>query len=78
MTTLSLLVLAVLRNLQRFVELKIDANDNMQRVEELRKTYIGYLDPVTLISESKLTLNRHNDSYYQNYLVPLVSLPSGL
>jgi hypothetical protein len=75
MTTLSLVVLAVLHNLQRLVELKIDGQDNLRRAEELRKTYIGYLDPVTLISRSKLSLNRHNDQFYQTYLVPLERLP---
>ncbi|MFH1135187.1 MAG: DUF262 domain-containing HNH endonuclease family protein [Pseudomonadota bacterium] len=75
LTTLSLLVLAVLRNLRRLVELKIDADDNKRREEELRKTYIGYLDPVTLIARLKLSLNRHNDRYYQSYLVPLERLP---
>lgn len=75
MTTLSLIVLAVLRNLRRLVELKIDAEDNRRREEELRKTYIGYLDPVTLLAKSKLSLNRHNDQFYQNYLVPLERLP---
>ncbi|MBI2190921.1 MAG: DUF262 domain-containing protein [Planctomycetes bacterium] len=75
MTTLSLLILAVLSNLRRLVELKLDPEDNERRMEELRKTYIGYLDPVTLIAKSKLTLNRHNDLFYQNYLVPLERLP---
>ncbi len=75
MTTLSLLVLAVLRNLGRFAELGVEANDNRLRIEELRKTYIGYLDPVTLIATPKLKLNRHNDQYYQTYLVPLEQAP---
>lgn len=75
MTTLSLIVLAVLRQLRRLVDLKIDADDNKRREEELRKTYIGYLDPVTLIARSKLSLNRHNDQFYQTYLVPLERLP---
>jgi hypothetical protein len=75
LTTLSLLVLAVLRNLRRLAELKIDAADNERRENELRKTYIGYLDPVTLIARSKLSLNRHNDLFYQTYLVPLERLP---
>lgn len=63
MTTLSLLVLAILSNLGRLVELKVEADDNRRRIEELRKTYIGYLDPVTLIATPKLKLNRHNDQY---------------
>ncbi|RPI79816.1 MAG: DUF262 domain-containing protein [Desulfobacteraceae bacterium] len=75
MTTLSLIVLAVLSNLRNLVELKVDADDNRRRADELRKTYIGYLDPVTLISKSKLSLNRHNDQFYQSYLVPLERLP---
>ena len=75
MTTLSVLVLAILSNLRRLVELKVDAEDNGRRLEELRKTYIGFLDPVTLIATSKLTLNRHNDQFYQTYLVPLERAP---
>lgn len=42
----------------------------------MRNIYIGYLDPVTLISRSKLQLNKHNDNFYQNYLVPLQNIPS--
>jgi hypothetical protein len=75
MTTLSVLVLAILSNLRRLVDLKVDADDNARRLEELRKTYIGFLDPVTLIATSKLTLNRHNDQFYQTYLVPLERAP---
>jgi hypothetical protein len=75
MTSLSLLVLAVIRNLRHLVDTHVDAEKNSLRSEELRKTYIGYLDPVTLIPRSKLTLNRHNDQFYQSYLVPLERLP---
>lgn len=73
LTTLSLLVLAVLKNLQRLVDSGIEAENNRRRVEQIRQSYIGYLDPVTLVPRSKLTLNRNNDQYYQTYLVPLVS-----
>lgn len=75
LTTLSLIVLAVLKNLQRLVDEGKDASDNQQRLETLRKNYIGYLDPITLVPRSKLTLNRNNDNYYQTYLVPLGHLP---
>ena len=75
MTTLSLLVLAVLSNLRQLVDGGVEAADNRRRAEELRKTYLGFLDPVTLIATSKLTLNRHNDQYYQTYLVPLEQPP---
>ena len=75
LTTLSLIVLAVLKNLQRLIDEKKDADRNQQRSQQIRQTYIGYLDPVTLVSRSKLALNRNNDTYYQTYLVPLGHLP---
>jgi hypothetical protein len=75
LTTLSLIVLAVLKNLHRLIDEKKDAERNQPRLDQIRQTYIGYLDPVTLVSRSKLTLNRNNDNYYQTYLVPLGHLP---
>lgn len=75
LTTMSLIVLAALKNLRRLVDEKKDAEQNSQRLNQIRQTYIGYLDPVTLTSKNKLTLNRNNDGYYQTYIVPLDSLP---
>jgi len=76
LTTLALITLAVLKNLQRLIQAKQDPDRNAQRLDQIRQTYIGYLDPVTLVSRSKLTLNRNNDDYYQSYLVPLGHLPA--
>ncbi len=75
LTTLSLIVLAVLKNLARLVEESKDAERNQQRLQQIRQTYVGYLDPVTLVTRSKLTLNRNNDNYFQTYIVPLGHLP---
>lgn len=75
LTTLSIIVLAALKNLQRLIDRGEAPEDNTRRLEQIRQTYIGYLDPVTLVARPKLTLNRHNNSYYQDYLVPLGSLP---
>lgn len=75
LTTLSILVLSVLKNLQELADKNIDSEQNIQRKEELMRSYIGYLDPVTLISKNKLKLNHNNDDYYRNYIVPLQSLP---
>jgi len=75
LTTISLIVLAVLKNLQRLIDANNDAEANRRRMEQIRQTYIGYLDPVTLVARPKLTLNRNNNSYYQDYLVPLGHLP---
>ncbi len=75
LTTVSLIVLAVLKNLERLVQAGNDAQANQRRADQIRQTYIGYLDPVTLVARSKLTLNRNNNSYYQDFLVPLGHLP---
>ncbi len=75
MTTLSIVILAVLKNLSDLIENNIESDNNTQRLQQIRQTYIGYLDPVTLVSSSKLRLNRNNDTYYQTYLVPTGHLP---
>lgn len=75
LTTLSVMILAGLAHLQDLVEVGLDAEKNALRKEQLRGSYIGYLDPVTLVPRSKLKLNRHNNRFYQTYLVPLETLP---
>ena len=76
MTTLSVMVLAGLSHLKDLVEAGLDADNNRRRQEQLQNSYIGYLDPVTLVPQSKLELNRHNNRFYQTYLVPLEHIPS--
>lgn len=75
LTTLSLIVLAVLKQLERLVAAGIDPERNQRRLDDFRRSYIGFLDPVTFVPKSKLTLNRNNNDYFQNYLVPLARLP---
>jgi hypothetical protein len=75
LTTMSLIVLAVLKNLQRLIEAGQEPEANKMRMNQIRATYVGYLDPVTLVTKSKLTLNRNNDQYFQNYLIPLGHIP---
>lgn len=71
MTTMSVLILAAVGHLMDLSASAGPDSENRQRADQLRSSYIGYLDPVTLISQAKLTLNRNNDRFYQNYLVPL-------
>jgi hypothetical protein len=71
LTTLSILVLAVLKCFQELIDGGQDAHSNRRRQDALRNSYIGYLDPVTLMPSNKLILNRNNDDYYRTYLVPL-------
>lgn len=75
MTTISLLILAALGHLQDLVEAKRDPQNNQIRKEQLQSSYIGYLDPVSLVSQPKLKLNRHNNNYYKTYMVPLDTMP---
>ncbi len=63
LTTLSIFALAIIANLNRLVEEEIDPENNKKRQEQLRNSFIGYLDPVTLLPKSKLSLNRNNDSF---------------
>jgi hypothetical protein len=75
LTTISLMILAMLKRLKEFADAGLDAENNMKRKEQLQNSYIGFLDPVTLVSQSKLELNRHNNRFYQNYLIPLGCIP---
>lgn len=75
LTTISIIVLAVLKNIQRLIDAGNDAEANKRRKEQIQQTYVGYLDPVTLVARPKLSLNRNNNNYFQTYLVPLGHLP---
>ncbi len=72
LTTISLMILAAIKRLN---ELSVVDEKNAERSNQLRNAYIGYLDAVTLVSKPKLVLNRHNNSFYENYLVPLERIP---
>ncbi len=74
-TTLSIFILAILKNFARLIIENVEPTDNKIRLDTLRNSFIGYLDPVSLVPKSKLTLNRNNNAYYQNYIVPLLDLP---
>ncbi|MFM7470051.1 MAG: DUF262 domain-containing protein [Nodosilinea sp.] len=75
LTTLSILVLAGLSYLKDLVAAGLDGVDNSRRQAQLQNSYIGFVDPVSLVPQSKLSLNRHSNRFYQTYLVPLDRLP---
>jgi uncharacterized protein with ParB-like and HNH nuclease domain len=75
LTTMSLLVLATLKCIKELIDSGVDADNNAKRKESLLNSYIGYIDPVTLISNNKLKLNRNSDDYYKQHLVLLKELP---
>lgn len=73
--TLSILILGILKLLKEFIDKGDRPEDNRTRMDSIRSTYIGTLDTVTLQSDTKITLNRNNDSFYKSYLVPLEEPP---
>ena len=74
-TTIEILILAILDNLKKLIEADIDKENNQNRFKAMLETYIGNLDLVTLHSDAKLILNRNNNVYFSLYLIPLRNLP---
>lgn len=70
-TTLSILALAVIQNLEDLIHSNIEAEDNRTRAEELRRSFLGQRDPASLHYSSKLFLNENNDAFYQSHLLQL-------
>jgi hypothetical protein len=75
LTTISVMILAALAHFNDLIASKLDSDNNAKRKEQFQNSYIGYIDPVSLIPRSKLELNRHNNRFYQTYLVPLERIP---
>ncbi len=75
LTTLSILILSILKRLNDFIGEGIEVENNKLRIEAYRSGYIGTLNTITLISDNKLSLNRNSDDYYRNYMVLLKELP---
>ncbi len=75
MTTLSLLMLAAVARLTELAAPGNREDPELRRAAQLRTNYLGYLDPVSLVPRAKLTLNRHDDGFYRDYLLPLQRLP---
>ncbi|WP_324683132.1 DUF262 domain-containing protein [Bibersteinia trehalosi] len=70
-TTLSLVILAAMKNLKNIIDSNIDAENNEKRLNDIRARFIGYQDNITLINRNKLELNRNNNRYYKDYIVKL-------
>ncbi|MEA3412894.1 MAG: DUF262 domain-containing HNH endonuclease family protein [Pseudomonadota bacterium] len=71
LATLSILALAVLKQLGALAERGADPEANRQRAEGLRNRFVGEKDPASLVESSKLFLNETDNAFYQDYLVQL-------
>lgn len=73
-TTITMIILAAIKSIQKLVDKGIDPEENKQRIKTLKDTYIGNIDPITLEYDNILILNRNNDGYYKDYIVKLGEL----
>lgn len=70
-TTLSILALSVIKNIQDLIDNNIEPAQNEERIKELRRGFLGQRDAGSLLYSSKLFLNENNDSFYQGRLLQL-------
>lgn len=64
--TLSIIILAAIKKLKELVAAGKEPEANEQRIKIYQDAYIGVSDPVTLRTEPKLELNRHNDRHFRS------------
>ncbi len=77
LTTLMILILSALDRLQRLIKNHHDQDmksQDKQRLDTLKNTYIGFTDPVSLVTKPKLTLNKNNKPCFDS-LCTLVENP---
>ncbi len=68
--TLTILGLAVIKRLTDLAE-EVGGEANAERARALRNRFVGEKDPASLLEISKLTLNDHDNGFFQDYLVQL-------
>jgi uncharacterized protein with ParB-like and HNH nuclease domain len=68
-STLTIIVLATINQLNRLISLEIDLESNKERVSLLQKKFIGDKDPGSLTYSSKLQLNDNNNSFFQSNML---------
>lgn len=69
LSTLSILAIACIHQIQQLIERGIAINQNKERVELLMRQYIGTKNPASLNYSSKLFLNENNNSFYQAHIL---------
>ncbi len=63
LVTLSLVILAAMKNIQSLINTNID--ENKERLRVLTERYIGSKNPISLKVDSKLSLNRNNRANFK-------------
>lgn len=73
-TTITIIILAAIKAIQKLIDNGSEVEENIQRLNTLKATYIGNIDPISLEYDNILILNRNNDNYYKDYIVKLGDL----
>ena len=84
LTTISILILAILCELDQLVKKKKTSklnrsnltDSNQKRLNILQHSYIGAQDAASLQYDYKLSLNRNNDEYFKTFLCSLRNPPT--
>ncbi|NVP18173.1 DUF262 domain-containing protein [Candidatus Gracilibacteria bacterium] len=69
LTTMSIIILAIIGFLKELIEKNIDVENNKERIDLLLKGYIGTKDITSLFYTTKLELNKNNNNFYKTYLL---------
>lgn len=75
LTTISIIILAGLSHLQKLIDEGKSVDKNKQRKKTLFSSFIGFVDPVNLSTNNKMTLNQNNNLYFSNYLCQFKPAP---
>lgn len=71
LATLSIIAIVVIDKIKQLAEKDIQPEENQERQEILRRTYLSDKDARSLRYSSKIRLNANNDGFYQDYLINL-------
>ncbi|MDD5227721.1 MAG: DUF262 domain-containing HNH endonuclease family protein [Methylococcales bacterium] len=72
--TLSLVILAAMKNIQLLINKENETAENIERLRVLTERYIGSKNPISLRVDSKLSLNRNNSANFKEICSHLESL----
>jgi hypothetical protein len=68
LTTLTILILAIIDTIKSLIDKKIDVENNQKRVDLLTSDYIGKKSLKSLNYENKIQLNEHNNPFFSTYI----------
>jgi hypothetical protein len=72
LVTLSLIILAAMKQIDQLIlPDQQEVANNKERLDELRRRFIGTKNPITLTVDNKLSLNRNNDTYFRKICAQL-------